>query len=878
MLMTSGFGRRACTGAVLLGTVLMTACGGGGGSSVTGGGGTGTGTGGTDTGTGGGGTGTGSSSYTVGGTVAGLSGSGLVVQNNGADDLQVSSAGSFTFATSVASGAKYGVTVKTQPANPSQTCAVSNGGGTIGSNNVTNVALTCTINAFSVGGTVTGLTGSGLVLQDNGGDDLAVSSSGSFVFATSVASGVSYNVTVKTQPSGPVQACTATNDSGTVGSVGVASITVNCGPLALVAGGLGGQGSIDGKGTAARFSSPSGVASDAAGNVYVADQGNRTIRKITADGVVSTLVGAAGQAGSADGSGSVARFKAPAAVAIDSAGNLYVADPVDSTIRKITPVGVVSTLAGVAGQSGSTDDIGNSTGAGRFNEPYGVAVDSTGNVYVADFGNSAIRKITPTGSVSTYAGTAGNIGSANGVGPAAAFYLPQGIATDSAGNVYVADTYNFAVRKITPDRTVTTLAGTTHFSYPFGVAVDAAGNVYVGCEDGTILEISTVGAVTTLAGTINALGSADGVGAAAQFSGTTGLATGSAGNVYVADVNNAEIRKITSTAVVSTLAGLAPQPGSTDGTGRIARFNYPQGIAADAAGNMYVADNINSTIRKITAAGVVSTLAGVARKPGTSDSIPGPAQFATPRGMAVDSTGNVYVADSGNVTIRKITSAGQVTTLAGTPGTTGSSNGTSATTATFGNPTGIAVDSAGNVYVADTGNNMVRKVSGGQVTLLAGSTTGQPGSANGNGGSAGFKLPTAVATDSAGNVYVADSGNATIRKISPPGDVSTLAGTAGVLGSADGTGAAAQFGFPTAVVVDPAGNVYVADSDNDNIRKITPTGVVTTVVGAAGQAGVHIGTLPGTLNRPMGLALLPGPVTTLVETDSENAVLQITLP
>ena len=198
------------------------------------------------------------------------------------------------------------------------------------------------------------------------------------------------------------------------------------------------------------------MAVDAAGNVYVADTGNDTIRKITPAGVVTTLAGTAGQAGSADGTGTAARFNEPDGVAVDAAGNVYVADTNNDTIRKITPAGVVTTLAGTAGQAGSADGTG---AAAQFNAPEGVAVDGAGNVYVADTGNDTIRKITPAGVVTTLAGTAGQVGSADGTGSAARFNDPDGVAVDGAGNVYVADTINDTIREITPAGVVTTLAG-----------------------------------------------------------------------------------------------------------------------------------------------------------------------------------------------------------------------------------------------------------------------------------------------------------------------------------------------------------------------------------------------------------------------------------
>ena len=298
--------------------------------------------------------------------------------------------------------------------------------------------------------------------------------------------------------------------------------------------------------------------------------------------------------------------------------------------------------------------------------------------------------------------------------------------------------------------------------------------------------------------------------------------------------SNNTIRKITPAGVVSTLAGLAGSSGSADGTGSAARFCYPYGVAVDGSGNVYVADTDNYTIRKITPAGVVSTLAGLAGSSGSADGTGSAARFDYPYGVAVDGSGNVYVADSGNNTIRKITPAGVVSTLAGMAGSSGSADGTGSA-ARFNYPTGVAVDGSGNVYVADTGNNTIRKITpAGVVSTLAG-TAGSSGSADGTGSAARFYYPYGVAVDGSGNVYVADNDNYTIRKITPAGVVSTLAGLAGSSGSADGTGSAARFYYPYGVAVDGSGNVYVADTDNDTIRKITPAGVVSTLAGLAGK-------------------------------------------
>ncbi len=642
--------------------------------------------------------------------------------------------------------------------------------------------------------------------------------------------------------------------------------------------GYAGQGNADGTSSNARFSNPSSVAVDSAGNVYVADTANHTIRQITASGVVSTLAGSAGLSGSADGMGSAARFNEPQGVAVDSAGNVYVADTGNHTIRMITPSRVVSTLAGLAGATGSTNGTGSSA---RFYQPEGVAVDSATNVYVADTWNHTIRKITPGGVVTTLAGSAGISGSANGTGTAALFYQPQGVAVDNSGNVFVADTGNQVIRQITPAGVVSRLAGSpgnygsadgtggsARFYGPAGVAVDGLGNVYVADYfNQTLRKVTSAGVVTTLAGLAGSYGSADGTNSTVRFWGPAGVAASGTNTVtvYVADAGNGTIRKLTTAGtnwVSSTLAGSA-STGSTDATGSAARFYWPGAAAVDSAGNAYVADTHNSTIRRVTGAGGVSTLAGSAGNSGSADGIGHAARFYRPQGVAVDSAGTVYVADTVNATIRKVTAGGAVTTLAGAVGDSGIFDG-AGSAARFYEPQGLAVDGAGTVYVADTWNHTIRKITAaGAVSTLAG-VPGNFGCTDGTGINVGtngarFNCPVALAVDRATNVYVADYFNHTIRKITPAGVVSTLAGLAGVWGSADGANSAARFYQPAGIAVDSATNVYVLDSGNHTIRKLSPVGtnwVVSTVAGVAGVSGKSDGTgSDARFTYPGGLAV-----------------------
>ncbi|HUB67132.1 MAG TPA: NHL repeat-containing protein [Candidatus Methylacidiphilales bacterium] len=333
------------------------------------------------------------------------------------------------------------------------------------------------------------------------------------------------------------------------------------------------------KGDLAQLSLPNAIAIDGHDNIYVADTDGHIIRKITPDGMVKTLAGVPYNAGFSDGMGSQARFNYPYGIAVSRDGTVYVADTNNQVIRKITPDGMVKTIAGRLGIKGGSDGPGHSA---SFNRPFGLAVDDHGNVYVADASNCAIRKITPDGTVTTFAGKASetkkpNAGSTDGKGDAARFAYPSSLATDHQGNIYVVDTNNYLVRKITPD-----------------------------------------GVVTTLAGNKGKFGSSDGKGAAAEFNCAIGIAVDDSGNLYVGDAGNYLVRKITPDGTVTTLAG-AHRPGYIDAKGKAAQFKRPAGMAVDSKGNVYVADAFNFVIRKITPDGTVTTIAGVPHDSGTRD-------------------------------------------------------------------------------------------------------------------------------------------------------------------------------------------------------------------------------------------------------------------
>lgn len=350
------------------------------------------------------------------------------------------------------------------------------------------------------------------------------------------------------------------------------------------------------------------VATQMGSDLYraVAANGNGTANSNVAQlshalgSVFTTFAGVAGASGATDGTGNGARFNGPNAVAVDSSGNIYVADASNQVIRKITSAGVVTTIAGQAGAPGSADGF---QSAARFNTPSGVALDSTGNVYVADAGNHTIRMISPIGSVTTLAGSAGSIGTTDGAGSSARFAFPSGIAVDAAGTLYVADTLNGTIRKLVPGGgtyTVSTFVSTAvGLSLPNSVAVDSSFNVYVAdSRNHVIRKVTPGGTVSVLAGAVGSAGTTDGNGGAARFNSPHSLAVDSSGTVWVANTFGHTIRRISSTGDVSTVGGFGGASGSADGAGSTARFNHPYGIAIDASGNIYVADTFNHTIRR----------------------------------------------------------------------------------------------------------------------------------------------------------------------------------------------------------------------------------------------------------------------------------------
>ena len=617
----------------------------------------------------------------------------------------------------------------------------------------------------------------------------------------------------------------------------------SAGVITTVAGtGRSGFGGDGGPATEAQLDFPSSVALDGAGNLFIADMGNNRIRKVGASGTISTVAGTGRSGFGGDGASAIqTRLNRPSSVALDGAGNLYIADRDNFRIRKVDSAGTISTVAGT-GERGFDGD-GASAVQARLSRPFGVAVDGAGNVFIADEGNNRIRKVDSAGTISTVAGTGEfGVGGDGASAVQARLSRPNDVAVDGAGNVFIADRDNFRIRKVDPAGTISTVAGTGVQGYsgdggpavdarlwsPSSVAVDGAGNLFF-ADSGNdrIRKVDSAGTITTVAGT-GEFGDG-GPAVNARLYRPSGVALDGTGNVFIADSFNDRIRKVDDTGTISTVAGTGRTGFGGDGGPAVnARLYRPSGVAVDGAGNLYIADSFNDRIRKMDTSGTISTVAGTERSGFGGDGASAvQARLSRPSGVAVDGAGNLYIADMSNNRIRKVDSAGVISTVAGTGRSGFGGDGASAVQARLSRPSGVAVDGAGNLYIADMSNNRIRKVdTSGTISTVAGTGEGSFGGFSGDGGpavNAQLRSPAGVAVDGAGNIYTADRDNFRIRKVDSAGVITTVAGT-GVRGySGDGGPVSqAQLSNPEGVTVDGAGNIYIADSGNDRIRKLTP--------------------------------------------------------
>jgi len=570
-----------------------------------------------------------------------------------------------------------------------------------------------------------------------------------------------------------------------------------------------------GPATSAALKDPAGIALDASGNLYIADSGNNRIRRVdAATKIITTVAGDGTSAFAGDGGpATAAGLSFPSGVAVDVSGNLYIADTGNSSIRKVL---------------GTTKIISTIVGSADLDNPFGVVVAASGNIYIPDTNNSRVLKLdAATQKLTLVAGASFGFSGDGGPASASALKVPIGMAVDAAENLYIADSFNNRIRRV--DATtgiINTIAGTGQGGFigdgaaatsaniddPNGVAVDAAGNVYI--ADSNNNRVRKIDATTKKMTTVSGGPLGDGgLPTNAQLVFPSGTAVDAAGNVYIADARDARVRRIDAAA------------GTID---TVATLGYPAAVVVDAAGNLYVADRRFFQVFKVNAATKAVTAFAGSGFPGFSGD-DGPATSAglsigLPGGLAIDAGGTVFIADTFDNRIRRVDgTTGIITTIAGGASAGFSGDLGPATSASLNGPSGISLDGAGNLYIADTANDRIRRVDSAThiISTVAGGANGFAGD-GGPATAAQLNAPEGVAVDAAGNIYIADTGNNRIRKIDAATKViTTIAGNGQPAFSGDFNSAtAASLNAPAAVSVDSAGNVYVSDAGNNRVRMI----------------------------------------------------------
>jgi len=632
-----------------------------------------------------------------------------------------------------------------------------------------------------------------------------------------------------------------------------------------------------------------GVAIDRLGNIYFADQRYGKIRKVNVStGIITTVAGNGTYGYGGDGViATSTSLSSPSDVAVDSLGNLYIADLNNNRIRKVNAsTGIITTVAG-NGTSGYGGD-GSAATAAYISYPRGITVDKFGNLYIVDQYSHKIRKVNAsTGIITTIAGNGSyGYGGDGNLATSATIAYATGITFDSIGNLYFADAGNKRIRKINAiTGIISTVAGNgiqgfggdgssatlANLNNPIDVKIDSSGNLFIAdANNNRIRKVNaSTGIITTIAGNGTAgYGGDGGAASAAILKKPSGLNFDISGNLYITDGDNYRIRKINGgSGVISTVAGNGTQGYSGDGIAANATtLNYPRGLTLDNFGNLYIADASNHRIRKVNAiTGIITTIAGNGTSGFSGDGgLATNATLNTPYGIALDSIGNIYIAEYLNHRVRKVNaSTGIITTIAGNGVQGNGGDGGAATAANLNVPSSIDFDSSGNLYISVLNSNKIRKVNAitGIISTVAGiGGNGIYGGDSAAATAANLNSPSGVASDGSGNLFIADQFNHRIRKVNAStGIISTIAGN-GTFGYGGDSASAtsANLFYPTDVTIDGLGNLYIADRNNNRIRKVNAsTGIISTVVGNGTIVynGDSIIATTASLSGPVGVAV-----------------------
>ncbi len=576
-----------------------------------------------------------------------------------------------------------------------------------------------------------------------------------------------------------------------------------------------------------------GIVIDARGNLYVADPALHRVRRITPGGIISTVAGTGrpgftGDGGPADS----AQLNRPYGVTVDTAGNLYIGDTYNHRVRRVDANGTIRTVAG-NGRKGAVE-----TGDAATTElmaPRNLVFDAAGNLYISEFEGHRVRRVTPDGKITTVAGT-GVAGYKGDGGPAVLAQLnaPAGLATDRSGVLYISDSGNRRLRRIVAG-VINTVAEMKWSDGVAAVAVDPAGLPVISDLPGLVRTPDNRGGWKTIAGMSNSGSSADGRPPLETTLAPTAIAFDSAGGLYVAELRR--VRRILPN-VVFTIAGDGTFGfRGDDGPATLAHLYGPTGLALDFAGNLYISDKLNHRIRRVDSAGQITSVAGTG-SPGSGANAPAlKTALNSPEGLASDAFGNLLIADAGNCRVVRLTPAGNIEAVAGKCASGNGADGDLVNDASLFVPSAVATDPSGPVYISDTEHHRVLKASpDGLVVTYAGN--GSKGYA-GDGGRANLaqlSSPAGIALDSAGTLFIADRDNNVVRRVSKDGVIDTFAGSGSQSYAGDGAQARqAVLNQPSGVAVDSDGNVYIADTENQRIRKVTRDGSITTIAGNGTQ-------------------------------------------